>query len=364
MDPLQFAYRAKRGVEDATLTLINLIVSHLDTAGNTVRVLFMDFSSAFNTIQPHILIQRLVQLDVNNNLIFWIREFLCDRPQRVSLSTRLFGHSVLSDEIVLNTGAPQGCVLSPVLFSIYTNNMFLNDPILSLIKYADDMALVGRLKDEETLSKYFTQVDLLNEWFKSSFLQLNVGKTKEMIFGGKSDVCSPKVVRICDKEVELVETFKYLGVSIDNKLTFSDHVHAVYTKAQQRLFLLRKLKYFNVNQSVMELVYRSLIESILTFNIVTWYGTINVKNKAKLHRIVATASKIVGQPQRQLTSLYQAAMKRTAIKIVRDPIHPLNPCFEILPSGKRYKVPLARKNLFKKSFLPSAITILNSSRIT
>ena len=57
MDPLQFAYRAKRGVEDATLTLFNLIASHLDTSGTTVRDLFMDFSSAFNTIQPHVLIK-------------------------------------------------------------------------------------------------------------------------------------------------------------------------------------------------------------------------------------------------------------------------------------------------------------------
>ena len=81
----------------------------------------MDFSSAFNSIQPHVLIKRLLDLDVNTDLVLWIRQFLCDRPQRVRLNSRFCDQPVLSGELVLNTGVPQGCVLSPVLFSVYTN---------------------------------------------------------------------------------------------------------------------------------------------------------------------------------------------------------------------------------------------------
>ena len=73
VDPLQFAYRARRGVEGATLTLFDLVSSHLDSAGTTVKVLFMDFSAAFNTIQPHVLIKRLLDLEVNTDLVLWIR---------------------------------------------------------------------------------------------------------------------------------------------------------------------------------------------------------------------------------------------------------------------------------------------------
>ena len=100
----------------------------------------MDFSSAFNTIQPHVLIikKRLLDLEVNTDLVLWIRQFLCDRPQRVRLSSRLCDQPVLSDELVLNTGVPQGCVLSPVLFSVHTNEYTCNNPVLILIKYADD----------------------------------------------------------------------------------------------------------------------------------------------------------------------------------------------------------------------------------
>ena len=101
----------------------------------------MDFSSVFNSIQPHVLIKRLLDLDVNTDPVLWIRQFLCDRPQRVRRNSRFCDQPVLSDELVLNTGGPQGCVLLPVLFSVYTNEYTYNDTVLILIKYADDMAL-------------------------------------------------------------------------------------------------------------------------------------------------------------------------------------------------------------------------------
>ena len=100
--------------------------------------MFKSFPWTFR--QHHILLRRLKDLDVNNSIILWISAFLCDRPQRVSVS----GH--YSEEITVNTGAPQGCVLSPLLFSIYTNELMCNNPIPTLIKFADDVALIARLK--------------------------------------------------------------------------------------------------------------------------------------------------------------------------------------------------------------------------
>ena len=115
----------------------------------------MDMSSAFNTIQHHILLQKLVDLKINTNLILWIREFLKDRPQRVLLSMKNSSvPRVLSDAMILNSGAPQGCILSPVLFSLYINDIQMNDALISLIKYADDLALIARLKDELSLTLY------------------------------------------------------------------------------------------------------------------------------------------------------------------------------------------------------------------
>ena len=172
MDPLQFAYKAKRGVEDATLTLMELVTHHLDRSGTFISILLMDFSSAFNTLQTHLLLSRLLDLDVSPSIVLWVRAFLRDRPQTVCVN------SVKSNELILNTGAPQGCVLSPILLSIYTNEIMSNTTTLTLIKFADDMALVARLKDEQSLSSYFNFIEHLIPWFDESYLKLMLKKQK------------------------------------------------------------------------------------------------------------------------------------------------------------------------------------------
>ena len=91
-----------------------------------------------------------------------IRQFLCDRPQRVRLNGLMCRDPVLSDEIVVNTGAPQGCVLSAVLFSLHTNDILSNKSFLTLFKYADDIPLVCCLKDELSVFEYLPQIKALS----------------------------------------------------------------------------------------------------------------------------------------------------------------------------------------------------------
>lgn len=173
IDPMQFAYRANRSTVDASLTLLNKVQNHLDNSNSYVRILFMDFSSAFNTVQPHLLLKRLYELGASSWMILWIKAFLKGRPQRVCVN------NVMSDCLVLDTGVPQGCVLSPILFSVYINELKCNDDNLTLIKYADDMALVSCQK-EMNCTSYFEYIDSIICWFESSFLHLNIEKTKEL----------------------------------------------------------------------------------------------------------------------------------------------------------------------------------------
>ena len=121
-----------------------------------------------------------------------------------------------------------------------------------------------------------------------SLIELNGQKTQEMCFGrsqvkGASHPLS-QPLRIIGQTVETVSNCKYLGTVVDENLTFTDNVDHIYKKAQQRLFLLRKLRSFNVSTDALQLVYRSLIESVLSFNLVSWYVNLSVKNKARLAR--------------------------------------------------------------------------------
>ena len=164
-----------------------------------------------------------------------------------------------------------------------------------------------------------------------------------------------------DKPVNRVASFKYLGTVIDENLSFTENVDQIFKKAQQRLHLLRKLRSFDVSEHVLQLVYRSLVESVLSFNSVSWFGHLTVKNKTKLARVVNQASKIVGTKQPQLCDIHQKALSRKATQILHDKTHPLNHCFRYLRSGRRLEVPFARKNIYKKSFIPSAVSVLNAS---
>lgn len=171
-DPLQFAYKQHRGVDDAVLTLLHATHTHLEKPRSLVRLVFVDFSSAFNTVQPHLMGQKLLQMDVNPHLIIWILSFLSDRCQRV----RVNGH--LSTSRSLSTGAPQGSVISPVLYTLYTNDCRSNNPDITYIKYSDDTVIIDTTNSPGQLQ---SEMDSFAGWCRQNCLDLNTSKTKELI---------------------------------------------------------------------------------------------------------------------------------------------------------------------------------------
>ncbi|XDV15205.1 hypothetical protein PO909_015335 [Leuciscus waleckii] len=114
MDPLQFAYRPNIGVEDAVIFLQHHALAHLEKPGSTVRIMFFDFSSAFNTIQPMLLKDKLERTGVDHLLSQWVLNYLTNRPQFVR------ARDGVSDRLMCSTGVPQGTVLAPFLFTLYT----------------------------------------------------------------------------------------------------------------------------------------------------------------------------------------------------------------------------------------------------
>ncbi len=231
LDPLQFAYRANRSVEDAVNMGLHYVLQHLDRPGTYVRILFVDFSSAFNTIIPNRLLPKLTQLAVPSSVCQWINSFLTDRQQLVRLG------KFSSSTRTISTGAPQGCVLSPLLFSLYTNDCTSKDPSVKLLKFAGDTTLIGLIQDGDE-SAYRQEVKELAVWCSLNSLELNTLKTVEMIVDFRRNPPALPPLTIMNSTVTAMESFRFLGTTISQDLKWDNHIDSIVKKAQQRLYFL------------------------------------------------------------------------------------------------------------------------------
>ena len=152
LDPFQFAYQSNRSCEDALLVTIDEVTSHLDSklsvkknevstiitkSHKSVRMMFSYFSSAFNTIQLHLLANKILSMSVPSGVILWIIDYLTYCSQFVVFQPLKY------DTHYVNTGGPQGTVLAPFLFSLYTSNCRSSNESCSIVKYSDDTVLIG-----------------------------------------------------------------------------------------------------------------------------------------------------------------------------------------------------------------------------
>ncbi|TKS65504.1 RNA-directed DNA polymerase from mobile element jockey [Collichthys lucidus] len=153
-DSNQFAYRANRSTGDAVATALHAALSHLEQQGSYVRMLFVDYSSAFNTILPHKLAVKLKDLGLPEATCRWISSFLSGRRQRV----RMGQHT--STALSLSTGSPQSCVLSPLLYSLYTHDCAPVHHSNTIVKFADDTTVVGLISGGDE-SAYREEVERL-----------------------------------------------------------------------------------------------------------------------------------------------------------------------------------------------------------
>ncbi len=137
----------------------------------------------------------------------WITSFLSDRQQLVRL------RKLSSSTRTIRTGAPQGCVLSPLLFSMYTNDCISKDPSVKLLKFADDTTLIGLIQDgDESANRQ--EVKELAIWCSLNNLELNTLKTVEMTVDFRTNPPALPPLTIMNSTVAAVESFRFLGTTI------------------------------------------------------------------------------------------------------------------------------------------------------
>ncbi|KAK7912504.1 hypothetical protein WMY93_012715 [Mugilogobius chulae] len=326
LDPLQFAYKANRSVDDAINLALHFILQHLDSPGTYARILFVDFSSAFNTILPALLQDKLSQLNVPDSICRWITDFLTDRRQCVRLGKNV------STTRTINTGSPQGCVLSPLLFSLYTNCCTSSHDSVKLIKFADDTTLIGLISDEDSGDDCGLQ---------------------------ESHSPSPPLA-LTDSPITTVDSIRFLDTTITQDLKWEPSISSLIKKAQQRMYFLRQLKKAKLPAQMMVQFYTAIIESILTSSITVWYAGATVRDRHRLQRTVRSAEKVIGCSLPSLQDLYVSRTRGRAGRIAADPSHPGHGLFEPLPSGRRLRSIRTRTSRHKNSFFPSAVGLMNT----
>ena len=145
---------------------------------------------------------------------------------------------------------------------------------------------------------------------------------------------------------------------MDDQLSFSDNVHYLYVKCLKRLHHLRILNNIGVDRHILCLFYRSIIESVLTYSIVTWFGPSNDKDQNKLVKIIRAARRM-NIEAKPLSVLFNDACMKMVRKIMKDKTHPLHGKFKFLKSGRRLSVPKHRTSRYAQTFVPWGVKLYN-----
>ena len=236
----QSGFRPNHSTSTTLLDVQDYILKNMDT-GYATGVLFIDLKKAFDTVNHDILIRKLEQYGINGNELLWFKSYLNNRVQTVNVD------STLSDFRSINIGIPQGSILGPLLFIIFVNCLPYAVSDCKTVMYADDTSLMCKSKNKLDLkSQMESCLSKIAEWFKVNKLTLNVDKTKFMVFGTQKMLEKFNDVNLAyhNSDIERVDEFKYLGVKLDSKLSWSAHVDYVSKTISKRTGIIRRIKYF------------------------------------------------------------------------------------------------------------------------
>ena len=262
----QFGFQPKHSTEQPVLDLKEHILENCSKKMISC-ILFLDLKKAFDSVSHEILLKKLEYYGVRGVALDLYRSYLSNRRQCTRIGEEL---SVLD---LIEWGVPQGSVLGPLLFLIFINDIPLASELLTWL-FADDTVLVESASNLELLqSKMNTQVNKVQNWLLANKLSVHyVDKSQYMLVNSNNNVRVEDghfELKMANYEITRTKTYKYLGLIVDEKLSWADHIDGVCLKLSQAAGVLFKVRN-RLSQECLMLIYHALVGQKLRYGLICW----------------------------------------------------------------------------------------------
>lgn len=237
-------------------------------SGKQTDAIYTDFSKAFDRVNHDLLLFKLDQMGFSNTLLKWINSYLKNRKQCVKY------RDVTSSNINVLSGVPQGSHLGPLLFTLFINDLPTALQFSKSLMYADDVKILFSFNNRCTQSLLQADINNFTTWCDINLMDLNINKCKYMVFTRSIPIDGRYIMN--DLHLEMVTTFNDLGVILDKKLDFRNHVSKTTNKAFGVLgFIKRWAKDFSDPYTTKQL-FTTLVRPILEYGSVVWDPFYNI----------------------------------------------------------------------------------------
>ena len=281
LDKKQGGFRPNYSTTSTTTFYINDIYEAMNTNEITIAV-YIDAMKAFDTVNHDILCKKLEYFGIKGNNAKWVKNYLSNRKQCT------FANNILSDEVRITCGVPQGSVCGPLLFLLYINDISTILKKCKVSLYADDTVIYySAISIEEAFPVIQQDLIRLIEWCNLNKLTINCKKTKYCIYGMRSIVKKSRnidmLLSLNGTVLEKVCSYKYLGFILDDQLNFNKHVTEISKIVSHKLYLLSRIrKYLTQNACVN--IFKTMVLSLIEYGDIVYAGTShdNLNKLAKL----------------------------------------------------------------------------------